>query len=346
MKKTPISKFDFYLPSELIAQLPVEKRDESRLLYLKKGTGEVFDYKFKDILQLLTEDDFLVVNNTKVLKARLFGKKTTGKTVEILLTEDLGDNCFYALIRGKVKIGEKLFINEKSVEVVDIVDDLRMIKFDTNPYEIMEKYGHIPLPPYIKRGDEKEDHVRYQTIYSKVSGSVAAPTAGLHFTNELLEKLKEKIEVIEITLNVGIGTFRPVKCDFVEDHKMHSENFSISKEAFERINYLKSKNKKLVAVGTTTVRALESASDTNGKLVNFGNGKTDIFIYPGYRFKIVDKIITNFHLPKSTLLMLVCAFAEDGLSKGNGCDMVLNAYRHAVDKKYRFFSYGDAMFIG
>jgi S-adenosylmethionine:tRNA ribosyltransferase-isomerase len=346
MKKTPISKFDFNLPTELIAQFPVEKRDESRLLYLKKETKEVFDYRFKDILDLISEEDFFVINNTKVLKARLFGKKATGKTIEILLVEDLGDNIFCAMLKGRVKIGDKIYINNYTAELIDIKGDLRVLRFDEEPYIIMEKCGHIPLPPYIKREDKKEDHLRYQTIYSKVSGSVAAPTAGLHFTDELLGKLKEKIEVVEITLNVGIGTFKPVKCDFVEDHKMHSENFFISRESFERINYLKAKKKNLVAVGTTTVRALESASSPDGKLEKFGNNKTDIFIYPGYKLKVVDKMITNFHLPKSTLLMLVSAFVEDKLKVEYGTNFVLDVYKRAVEKRYRFFSYGDAMFIG
>lgn len=338
MQKTPINKFDFNLPDELIAQSPAQKRDESRLLYLNKEHNTINELHFKDIVNLLTSNDFLVVNNTKVLKARLYGKKETGGKVEVLLTDEIDKNTFQGMVRGKVKEGDKIIIEGNKVTVKELIDEIRVLEFDCDPYKLMEKFGHIPLPPYIKRDDTKEDHARYQTVYSKNEGSVAAPTAGLHFTTELMEKLKNKgVEVVEITLNVGIGTFKPVKADYIEDHKMHSEKYFISEEARKKINDLKNKGKKLVAVGTTSVRALESIATDTGYIENFGAFSTDIFITPGYKFKIVDKLITNFHLPKSTLLMLVSAFA--------GYDFTMNAYKHAVNNRYRFFSYGDAMFI-
>jgi S-adenosylmethionine:tRNA ribosyltransferase-isomerase len=338
MQKTPINKFDFNLPDELIAQSPAQKRDESRLLYLNKEYNTINELHFKDIVNLLTSNDFLVVNNTKVLKARLYGKKETGGKVEVLLTDEIDKHTFQGMVRGKVKEGDKIIIEGNKVTVKELIDEIRVLEFGCDPYKLMEKFGHIPLPPYIKRDDTKEDHTRYQTVYSKNEGSVAAPTAGLHFTTELMEKLKNKgVEVVEITLNVGIGTFKPVKADYIEDHKMHSEKYFISEEARKKINDLKNKGKKLVAVGTTSVRALESIATDTGYIENFGAFSTDIFITPGYKFKIVDKLITNFHLPKSTLLMLVSAFA--------GYDFTMNAYKHAVNNRYRFFSYGDAMFI-
>jgi len=338
MQKTPISKFDFILPAELIAQSPAQKRDESRLLYLKRKNNTIADLQFKDIVDLLSFDDFLVVNNTKVLKARLYGKKETGGNIEILLTDEIDKRTFKGMVRGKVKKGDSIIIENNLITVKELIDEVRILEFDCDPYELMEKFGHIPLPPYIKRLDTKEDHSRYQTVYSKNDGSVAAPTAGLHFTAELLEKIKNKgVDIVEITLNVGIGTFKPVKTDYIEDHKMHAEKYFISEDAREKINDLKSKGKKLVAVGTTSVRALESIANDKGNIEKSGAFSTDIFITPGYKFKIVDKLITNFHLPKSTLLMLVSAFA--------GYEFTMNAYKHAVNNRYRFFSYGDAMFI-
>ncbi len=339
--KTSVENYNFDLPENLIAQYPSDKRGESNLLILNKSTGIIEQKKFADIVDLITEDDFLVINNTKVLKARLFGKKTTGGKVEILLIEDIGNNRFKALTNGKVKIGTEIIIDKYMVKIIDFSNEegQRIIEFsDINPYELMEKSGHLPLPPYIKREDSKEDELRYQTIYAKNQGSVAAPTAGLHFTKEIIDKIKEKgIEIIEITLNVGIGTFRPVKADFIQEHKMHFEHYSISEESADRINKLKSEGKKLISVGTTTTRALESASDRNGKIIKTGNQSTNIFIYPPYEFKIVDKLITNFHLPKSTLLMMISAFA--------GKDKVEKAYDYAIKNNFKFFSYGDAMFI-
>jgi S-adenosylmethionine:tRNA ribosyltransferase-isomerase len=339
--KTSVENYNFDLPENLIAQYPSDKRGESNLLILNKSTGIIEQKKFADIVDLITENDFLVINNTKVLKARLFGKKTTGGKVEILLIEDIGNNKFKALTNGKVKIGTEIIIDKYMVKIIDFSNEegQRIIEFsDINPYELMEKSGHLPLPPYIKREDSKEDELRYQTVYAKNQGSVAAPTAGLHFTKEIIDKIKEKgIEIIEITLNVGIGTFRPVKADFIQEHKMHFEHYSISEESADRINKLKSEGKKLISVGTTTTRALESASDRNGKIIKTGNQSTNIFIYPPYEFKIVDKLITNFHLPKSTLLMMISAFA--------GKDKVEKAYDYAIKNNFKFFSYGDAMFI-
>ncbi|UOD35470.1 tRNA preQ1(34) S-adenosylmethionine ribosyltransferase-isomerase QueA [Deferribacteraceae bacterium V6Fe1] len=338
MQKTPIDKFDFVLPDELIAQSPAQKRDESRLLYLKRVDNTIVDLQFKDIVDLLNTDDFLVVNNTKVLKARLYGKKESGGKIEILLTDEIDNRTFKGMIRGKVKKGDSIIVEDRLITVKELIDEVRILEFECDPYELMEQFGHIPLPPYIRRIDTKEDHSRYQTVYSKNGGSVAAPTAGLHFTTELMEKIKNKgVEVVEITLNVGIGTFKPVKTDYIEDHKMHSEKYFISEEARKKINDLKNKGKKLVAVGTTSVRALESIATNTGFIDKSGSFSTNIFITPGYKFKIVDKLITNFHLPKSTLLMLVSAFA--------GYEPTMNAYKHAVNNRYRFFSYGDAMFI-
>lgn len=338
MQKTPISKFDFNLPDDLIAQYPAQKRDESRLLYLKRDANTMADLRFKEIVELLSVDDFLVVNNTKVLKARLYGRKETGKKVEVLLTEEIDKRTFKGMIKGKVKKGDSIIVEGSLITVKELIDEIRILEFDSDPYELMEKFGHIPLPPYIRRLDTKEDHSRYQTIYSKNEGSVAAPTAGLHFTTELLEKIKKKgVEVIEITLNIGIGTFKPVKVDYIEDHRMHSEKYFISENARNRINELKNKGKKLVAVGTTTVRALESIANEDGHIEKSGAFSTDLFITPGYKFKVIDKLITNFHLPKSTLLMLVSAFA--------GYEFTMKAYNHAINNGYRFFSYGDAMFI-
>lgn len=340
--KTHIDQYDFELPQERIAQNPSSTRGESRLLILDKQTGNVHEDFFSGIIDQLTPNDFLVVNNTRVLKARLLGKKPTGGKVEVLLLEDIGNNQFKALTGGKVKIGTNINIDNYSLEVIDILseDSIRIVEFkDASPYEVMEHCGHLPLPPYIKRQDNQDDQERYQTVYSKNAGSVAAPTAGLHFTKNILDKIKSKgIEVIEITLNVGIGTFRPVKVDYIEDHKMHFEHYNISKEAADKINYLKEHaGKKLIAVGTTTTRALESATNKDGKIVKTGNNSTNIFIYPDYNFKTVDKIITNFHLPKSTLLMMISAFS----TKLN----IENAYTYAIEKEFNFFSYGDAMFI-
>lgn len=340
MSKTSINRYDFEFDENLIAQYPVKKRDESRLLVVNRQTNELLDKRFKDIVDFFDNNMFLVLNNTKVLNARLFAKKESGGEVEIFLLEQLDGKRFKALLGGKWKsegylyLKEyKLFASKRDDEGVVTVDFI-----DSNPFEIMDKYGHVPLPPYIKREDNELDRERYNTVFSKKIGSVAAPTAGLHFTKEIFDKLKEKgVEIFEITLNVGLGTFRPVKTEFIEDHKMHKESFSIEKSVADKINKLKKDGKKLVAVGTTVVRALESAANQFGEITPCENAYTDLFIREGYQFKVVDKMITNFHLPKSTLFILICAFG--------GYDLMKKAYAHAVKNRYRFFSYGDAMFI-
>lgn len=338
MAKTPITDFDFYLPEHLIAQYPAERRDESRLLVYDRGTGEIKDKIFKEIVSEISPNDFLVINNTKVLRARLYGRKKTGGKVEILILNVTGDYACEAMTKGNIKCGDEIFFDDYVGKIVEIRENgIRIIEFSANIFEIMDSIGHVPLPPYVKRSDEQIDRERYQTVYSCKPGSVAAPTAGLHFTNELMEKLTTAgVNIVEITLNVGAGTFRPVKEVFLEDHVMHSESFSISENAFKQINEMKQKGKKLIAVGTTTLRALESLAH-NGQLTDYGNKTTDIFIRPGFKFNIVDKLITNFHLPKSTLFVLMAAFC--------GLEEIKNVYKYAVEKEYRFFSYGDAMFI-
>jgi len=338
MAKTPITDFDFYLPEHLIAQYPADRRDDSRLLVYDRGTGEIKDKIFKEIVSEISPNDFLVINNTKVLRARLYGRKKTGGKVEILILNVTGDYACEAMTKGNIKCGDEIFFNDYAGTIIDIKENgIRIIEFSANIFEIMDSIGHVPLPPYVKRSDEQIDRERYQTVYSCKPGSVAAPTAGLHFTTELMEKLTSAgVNIVEITLNVGAGTFRPVKEVFLEDHVMHSEPFSISKNAFKQINEMKQKGKKLIAVGTTTLRALESLAH-NGQLTDYGNKTTDIFIRPGFKFNIVDKLITNFHLPKSTLFVLMAAFC--------GLEEIKNVYKYAVEKEYRFFSYGDAMFI-
>ncbi|HCW92949.1 tRNA preQ1(34) S-adenosylmethionine ribosyltransferase-isomerase QueA [Flexistipes sinusarabici] len=336
--KTPVDKFDFHLPEKNIAQYPSDKRDESRLLIYDRKSGLIRDRIFKDILSEITENDFLVINNTKVLKARLLGRKKTGGKTEILVLNVISPTECEGITKGNIKTGDIIFLDDFTAEVLDTdTSGRRRILFSDNIYRIMECKGHMPLPPYVKREDEKMDEKRYQTVYSSSPGSVAAPTAGLHFTTELLQKIKQKgVEVLEITLNVGIGTFRPIKTQNIEDHHMHEEYFHIPEITYERINYLKKEGKNLIAVGTTTLRALESASK-NGQLVKHGELSTNIFIKPGYSFNIVDRMITNFHLPKSTLFILMCALC--------GLDEMKTVYKHAVNENYRFFSYGDAMFI-
>ncbi|ADD69215.1 S-adenosylmethionine/ tRNA-ribosyltransferase-isomerase [Denitrovibrio acetiphilus DSM 12809] len=334
-KRTPISDYDFDLPEELIAQYPAEKRGTSKLLVVN---GEaLYDKIFTDIVDLIDENSFLVINTTKVMKARLYGTKPTGGQVEILVLEKTSERICTAITKGKVKEGTVVNIPPFRAVITEILDDgSRVIEFDTDVSDVMDKCGHMPLPPYITREDTKKDTDRYQTIYSKDEGSVAAPTAGLHFTPEIMNALKAKgIEVLEVTLNIGIGTFRPVKADYLEDHDMHTEKYYISEETSDRINSLLKEGKKLVAVGTTAVRALESAAE-NGE-VQAGYGETKLFIKPGYDFKVISSLITNFHLPKSTLFVLVSQLA--------GRRNMLNAYEHAKANGYKFFSYGDAMFI-
>ena len=334
--------FDYYLPKELIAQTPLKERDHSRLLIMDRKTGELTHERFDNIINYLNEGDVLVVNNTKVLPARLIGNKIdTDAVIEVLMLKDLGNDTWECLSKPakRVKVGTVIkFSDELSCECTSIGEDgIRHFKFIYNGIflEILDRLGEMPLPPYIHEKLKEKD--RYNTVYAKELGSAAAPTAGLHFTNELLDKIKEKgIKVEYITLHVGLGTFRPVEVEDVTKHKMHSEFYEMSKETADVLNKAKKENRRIIAVGTTTTRTLETIMNLYNEFKEC-SGWTDIFIYPGYEFKAIDSLITNFHLPKSTLVMLVSAFS----SKEN----ILNAYNEAVKEKYRFFSFGDAMFI-
>lgn len=336
------SDFDFYLPEELIAQTPLEKRDTSRLLHLDKQTGEIEHKHFYDIKQYLHEGDCLVLNDSRVLPARLIGARPTGGTVELVLLKDLGDNRWECLSRPgrKTKPGQVLvFGNGELTAVVEEVTlgGNRIVKFSYEGIflEILERLGKMPLPPYIK--EELQDSERYQTVYSKELGSAAAPTAGLHFTKELLAEIADMgVKICYVTLHVGLGTFRPVKADKIEDHEMHSEFCIVPEETAETVNAVKRAGGRVIAVGTTSCRTLESFTAEDGTL-QATSGWTNIFIYPGYKFKCIDALITNFHLPESTLIMLVSALA--------GRENILNAYNTAVKERYRFFSFGDAMMI-
>ncbi len=334
--------FDYNLPEELIAQHPADKRDFSRLMVVDRKTGKREDKHFYDIIDYLNEGDLLVMNDTRVIPARLFGhREGKEEEIEVFLLENIEDDKWEVLVRPgkKMKIGTKcIFSDELSLEVIDIKEDgNRVVEFfyDGIFQEILDRLGNMPLPPYIK--EKLKDKERYQTVYSKNPGSVAAPTAGLHFTKELLKKIEEKgVKLAYITLNVGLGTFRPVKVDDVKNHKMHSEFYQISKETADLINETNKNNKRIISTGTTTTRTLESVYKKNGQIKE-DSGWTDIFIYPGFEFNVIDCQITNFHLPKSTLIMLVSALASK--------EIILDAYKDAVDKKYRFFSFGDAMFL-
>lgn len=338
-----VKDFDYYLPEELIAQDPLEDRSSSRLMVLDKKTGEIQHKIFKDILDYLKPGDCLVLNNTKVIPARLFGvKEGTQAKIEILLLKRKENDIWETLVKPgkKAKPGTKIIFGDGLLvgEVIDVVEDgNRLIQFSYEGIfeEILDQLGQMPLPPYITH--TLKDKNRYQTVYAKYDGSAAAPTAGLHFTKELLEKVKAKgIDIAEVTLHVGLGTFRPVKVENVLDHHMHSEFYMVSAEAAEKINATKDRGGRIISVGTTSTRTLEAAADENGRLKEC-SGWTEIFIYPGYKFKLIDCLITNFHLPQSTLVMLVSALA--------GREHVLAAYEEAVKEKYRFFSFGDAMFI-
>lgn len=336
---------DFYyeLPEELIAQDPLEDRSSSRLLVLDKESGAVSHHVFKDVIDYLNEGDCLVINDTKVLPARLIGAKVgTDAKIEVLLLKRKENNIWETLVKPgkKAKIGTKISFGDGLLmgEVVDIVEEgNRLIQFIYEGIfeEILDRLGQMPLPPYITH--HLEDKNRYQTVYAEHTGSAAAPTAGLHFTPELLEKIEKKgVDIARVTLHVGLGTFRPVKVDEITDHHMHSEFFQIEEEAAEKINRAKDTGKKVICVGTTSCRTVESAADETGHL-KACSGWTEIFIYPGYQFKVLDSLITNFHLPESTLVMLVSALA--------GREHVLAAYEEAVKERYRFFSFGDAMLI-
>ena len=338
-----VKDFDYDLPEELIAQDPLEDRSSSRLMVLDKKTGEVSHHIFKEIIKYLRPGDCLVLNNTKVIPARLYGvKEGTMAKIEILLLKRKQNDVWETLVKPgkKAKPGTKIIFGDGILtgEVIDVVEDgNRLIQFSYDGIfeEILDKLGQMPLPPYITH--QLKDKNRYQTVYAKYDGSAAAPTAGLHFTKELLNEVKEKgVDIAEVTLHVGLGTFRPVKVDNVLDHHMHSEFYMVSQEAADKINNAKKNGGRIISVGTTSTRTLESAADENGMLHEC-SGWTDIFIYPGYKFKVIDCLITNFHLPQSTLVMLVSALA--------GREHILSAYKKAVEEKYRFFSFGDAMFI-
>lgn len=337
-----VSEFNYDLPEELIAQTPIEKRDESRLMVLNREIQTIEHKRFKDIIEFLKPGDVLVRNNTKVIPARLYGKKETGANVEFLLLNNIEGDIWESIVRpgNKLHIGTKVIFGDGllEAEILDIMPGgTRKVKFNYNGIfnEILDKIGLMPLPPYIHEELKQKD--RYQTVYAKYDGSAAAPTAGLHFTEELLKQLEEKgVIIANVTLHVGIGTFRPVKEETVENHEMHSEHFYIKQEDVEKINNAKKNGNRVIAVGTTSCRVLESIADENG-MVKEIEGDTKIFIYPGYKFKCLDGLITNFHLPQSTLLMLVSALA--------GKDYIMKAYKEAVKEKYRFFSFGDAMII-
>lgn len=354
-----LSDYDYNLPEELIAQMPADKRENSRMMVLNRKDRTISHKHFYDIVDLLDDNTLLVMNNTKVLPARLIGHKDTGAKIEVFLLKQAESNnedsqekqhLWDVLIKPSKRVKPDTIIkisDELSVKAIKRLEDngewlVKLIYEGDNVLDILHRNGQIPLPPYIERKIPNEDlkkldFERYQTVYAKDEGSVAAPTAGLHFTKEILQKLQNKgVELAYVTLNVGLGTFRPVQCENVENHKMHSETFEISPKAAEQINKAKSEGKKIVAVGTTTVRTLETAFQKYG-CIKACHDHSELFIYPPYEFKVIDNLITNFHLPKSTLLMLVSALA--------GKDFIFEAYKEAIETKYRFFSYGDCMYI-
>ena len=333
-----LSDYDYHLPEELIAKYPVEPRDSCRLMVLDRKTQKIEHRIFRDIVDYLQEGDLLVLNDTKVIPARLIGRKTTGAKIEILLLRPYTDNEWEVLIKNikRLKPGQEVIIGEdfKAVLLEKYQEGKARVKLiGDNIKELINKYGHVPLPPYIERQDEERDKETYQTVFARKEGAVASPTAGLHFTKELLKKLEEKgIKKAFCTLHVGLGTFRPIQTEDITKHKMHEEFYQIPEETLQAIRETKEKGKRVIAVGTTVVRTLETYAQTGKK-----EGFSDIFIYPPYQFKMVDALITNFHLPKSTLILLVSAFA--------GKEFIFKAYNEAIQQKYRFFSYGDAMLI-
>ncbi len=367
-----VSDFNFHLPEELIAQEPLAARDSSRMLHLGRATGEFHDRHFRDLPDLRCPDDVIIFNNTRVFPARLYGHRSGLRAqpvsrrnpaardflhgrIEILLTRQLSTqpNDWECLVRPgrKIGVGERLFFGENDEMQAEVISrgtfGERHIRFhpinssadsSSGFYDILDHIGHVPLPPYIARADSPSDRDRYQTIYAQARGSIAAPTAGLHFTQPILDRIRaRRIETVEITLHVGLGTFQPVRADRVEDHKIHSESYSISPAAASALNHALQKSRRIVAVGTTTVRTLEDAIRKGSGTIAAGDSAASIFIYPGFEFQIVGAMLTNFHLPQSTLLMLVSAFA--------GRDNILRAYKHAVAARYRFYSYGDCMLI-
>ena len=336
-----ISDFDFNLPEHLIAQNPPIVRGSSRLLVALSGQG-IEDKSFPDLFEYIAAGDVLVFNNTKVMKARLFGQKASGGKIEALIERVIDEHTALAHLRSSKspKAGtELIFDGDVRAVMLERVGELFKIQFSgsQNVYELLEQHGALPLPPYIERAADDDDDTRYQTVYAKHQGAVAAPTAGLHFTEEILNQLKNKgVEFSEVTLHVGAGTFQPVRVDNIADHKMHSEWFNIPEQTVQQIESAKARGNKIWSVGTTSLRAIESAARSGS--LKAGTGDTDIFITPGYEFQVIDCLLTNFHLPKSTLLMLVSAFS--------GYDRIRQIYQHAIAQEYRFFSYGDAMILG
>lgn len=327
-----LAEFDYPLPKELIAQFPLEKRQEARLLVLDRQAQTIQHKIFKEIGWYLKKNDLLVLNDTKVLLCRLMGKKTTGGRVEILLTHRLDGGRFSCLVQpSRTKVGEKIIF--ANGQITGVLSGRGQIKFTQQDADRIYEFGIVPLPPYIKREPEDLDKVYYQTVYAKHEGALASPTAGLHFTPESLQELKASgINLAYVTLHVGLGTFRPVKCENILEHKMEAESFQVPPSTVEALEKAKKDGARIIAVGTTSLRTLETYADTGRK-----EGSTDLFIYPGYKFKLVDALLTNFHLPMTTLFMLVCAFG--------GKEFMHKAYREAVEQKYRFYSYGDAMLI-
>jgi S-adenosylmethionine:tRNA ribosyltransferase-isomerase len=337
MKK---SDFNYLLPNALIAQKPLAERDASRLLCMNRNTGEIIDRQFSDFIDLINEQDLLVFNDTKVIPARLFGIKHSGGKVEILIERILDDHHAIAHVKASKspKPGSVLKLEQGfQCQVQGREDDLFQLEFsDCTVLAILEQIGHIPLPPYITRADDESDLTRYQTVFAKKAGAVAAPTAGLHFDLAMIDKIRAKgAETVYVTLHIGSGTFQPVRVENLDDHIMHKEYFAVTSATVDAVKLARARGGRVIAIGTTAVRALESAS--KGGELEAGFGETDLFITPGYDFKSVDAMLTNFHLPESTLLMLVSAFA--------GYGSIMNAYNHAIDDSYRFFSYGDAMFL-
>lgn len=337
-----VADFNFDLPEALIARYPLALRSSCRLLSVHGETGALSHGIFTDLLQKIDAGDLLVFNDTKVIPARLFGQKASGGKIEILIERILDNHCALAHIKASKapKVGAELYVGDTLSDKATVIarhDALFELQFDSDVLPLLEKIGHIPLPPYIERADEELDRDFYQTVYGVNPGAVAAPTAGLHFDDAMLTALKAKgVEFAFVTLHVGAGTFQPVRVDDIHDHKMHAEYVDVSIETAQAVMACKARGKRVIAVGTTSVRSLESAATATGVIQPF-QSDTRIFIYPGYSFKIVDALVTNFHLPESTLIMLVCAFA--------GYNTVMNAYQEAIDKAYRFFSYGDAMFV-
>ncbi len=347
-KVIPISEYDYELPKELIAQKPSEKRENCKMMVLDRKEQSVEHKHFYDITEYFDENDVIVLNNTKVIPARLLGKKNTGANIEVFLLKQIGDRTWEVLINPSKRVKEESLIEispDLYVKVLTRQNEgkwLVELHYDGNFYEILDKVGHVPLPPYIERQMTDEqlknlDYERYQTVYAQKEGSVAAPTAGLHFTNEILDKLQKKgVQICYVTLNVGLGTFRPVKVDNILEHKMDSEQFEITAQTAKIITEAKKQGKRITAVGTTTVRTLETCMQKYDEIIETIDDST-LFIYPGYKFRVVDRLLTNFHLPKSTLIMLTSAFA--------GKDFVFKAYEEAIKEKYKFYSYGDCMLI-